>query len=329
MERIDFLLDSTHKELEILHAPSSRLNFSFKKYGYILKGILNNENRWHTKIVCNILDRDSRRYVSTTYARQNDYLRLIETTIYLTCNNKLSPKIVRLCPKDKTIICDYIGEFLFDYLLNNPADIILSLTSVFGYLKDINSINQNFKTFIIPSIIKTALELYKGFTDDFEFLPKIKTILPKLKDSNIKFTYGYGIEDPHIWNFRIVKTKDAIQALTTDFDYFSDRINCFWELGYLYATFRWFKRISLPHACRAEEILLSLIQNQDLKSEFMFWLGALSSYCGYKDSLRNLMMNGGISKLKEQYRIIQQLDEKVFYLANKILKERKVSIMAG
>ncbi|UCH12128.1 MAG: hypothetical protein JSW18_04745 [Candidatus Omnitrophota bacterium] len=324
MDKINVSLDSLPKKPEFLGASPLQPYFSLKKCGYILEKALNNENRWHTKVVCNILDRDSKRYVSTAYTKQNDYLGLLETTTYLKCNNKLIPEIVKIYPKDKTIICDYIGEFLSDYLLNNPADITLSLTSVFDYLKDINSINQSYKIFIIPSIIKTALELSKRLVDNFEFLPKVKIILPKVEDSRLKFTYGYGIEDPHIWNFRIVKTKDAIQALTTDFDYFSDNVNCFWELGYFYATFRWLKRISLPFTCKAEEILLSLIQNQDLKSEFMFWLGALSSYCGYKDSLRNLMMNGGISKLIEQYRIIQQLDEKVFYLANKILKEKSI-----
>ncbi|MDH5666355.1 MAG: hypothetical protein OEY10_08660, partial [Nitrosopumilus sp.] len=205
-----------------------------------------------------------------------------------------------------------------DYLLNNPADIPLSLTSVFDYLRDVNSINQSEKTFVIPSIVNVSIQLAKEVGGDFEFLPKSKVILPKIEDSGLKFTYGCGIEDPHIWNFRIANIGDKIQALTTDFDYFSDRINCFWELGYLYATFRWFKKTSFSLAHRSEEILSSLVQNQDLKSKFMFWLGVLSSYCGYRDSLRNLMVNGGISKLKEQYRIIQQLDEKVSFLGSKL-----------
>ena len=297
--------------------------FPIEKYGYVLEKALNNENRWNTKLVCSILDKDYRRYVSTTYAEQNDYLRLLETTTYLKCNSKLTPKIVKLYPEDKTIICDYIGEFLSDYLLNSPANISSSFASVFNYLKDINSINQTHKTFIIPSIIKTSLQLSAELADDFEFLPKLKAILPKLEGSRLKFAYGYGIEDPHIWNFRIVETFGKIQALTTDFDFFSDRINCFWELGYLYATFRWFRKISFSLICKVEKILLSLIQNQNLKSEFMFWLGALSSYCGYRDSLRNLIANGGIAKLRDQYQLIQHLDEKVSYLANKVLAKEK------
>jgi hypothetical protein len=294
-----------------------------KKYGYILERALNNENRWHTKIVCSILDRNSKRYVSTTYTKQDDYLRLLETTTYLKCNYKLPPKIVKLYPEDKTIVCEYIGEFLSDYLLNRPLDVTLSITSVFDYLKDINSINQTHKTFVIPSIVKTSLELSEEFFHEFEFLPKAKTILLRLEVSNIKFTYGCGIEDPHIWNFRILNAANKIQALTTDFDFFSERVNCFWELGYLYATFRWFKKISLTFAYKAEEALLSLIQDGGLESEFMFWLGVLSSYCGYRDSLRNLMVNGGIKKLEEQYQLIQQLDERIFSLASKLLTRKE------
>ena len=295
--------------------------FPLKRYGYTFESTLNNKNRWENKIVCSILDKKYKRYVSTTYARQNDYLRLLETTTFLKCNEKLSPEIVRVYPPDRAIVCDYIGEFLSDYLINNPADISLSLISIFDYLRDVNSINRSHKTFVIPSIVNVSIKLAKEVSDDFEFLPKSKVILPKLEHSGLEFTYGCGIEDPHIWNFRIVNIRDKIQALTTDFDYFSDRINCFWELGYLYATFRWFKKTSFSLTCRSEEILSSLVQNHDLKAKFMFWLGVLSSYCGYRDSLRNLMVNDGISKLREQYGIIQQLDEKVSFLGNKLLWE--------
>ena len=308
MDKINVLLDS---------AP--QLYFPLSKYGYTLERVLNNKNRWHTKIVCSVLDKDFRRYVSTTYVKQNDYLELLKTTTYLKRNNKLAPKITKLYPEDKTIVCEYIGEFLSNYLRNTPTNISLSLTSVFSYLKDINSINQNYKAFVIPSIVKTALQLAEEVTDNFEFLPKAKIVLPELESSDIKFTYGHGIEDPHIWNFRIINTQNKIQALTTDYDYFLDKVNCFWELGYFYATLRWFKKRSLPVAYKPEKSLLSLMQGKDLKSEFMFWLGALSSYCGYKDSLCDFMMNGGIAELREQRRAIQQLDEKISYLANKLL----------
>lgn len=309
-------------ELKILQEIPSRLYFPLEKYGYILERMLNNENRWHTKIVCSILNnRDFKYYVSTTYAAQSDYLKLIETTTFLQCNNEISPKIIALYPQDNTVVCEYIGEFLSSYLLNNPTDILSSLTAVFEYLKEINCINRSYKTFIIPSIVKTSLELSREFTSDFEFLSKSRIVLPKLEESANKFLYGYGFEDPHIWNFRILKTLEEVKALTTDFDYFSENVNCFWELGYFYATFRWFKKDYFYLRYEAEKILLSLIQKQGLKSEFMFWLGALSSYCGYKDSLRSLISNGEVvnPELEEQYRIIKQLDEKVSYLAKELI----------
>ncbi|MBL7132094.1 MAG: hypothetical protein ISS45_11965 [Candidatus Omnitrophica bacterium] len=308
--------------MDVLLDPVSRLYFPLEKYGYILEKTLNNENRWHIKIVCRILDKNFRRYVSTTCLKQDDYLKLLETTTYLKCNNKLSPNVAKLYPEDKTIVCEYVGDFLSDYLLNTPANISLSLTSIFEYLKDINSINQSRKAFVIPSIVKTALQLSKVLSGDFEFLPRSKKILPKIEKSGIKFTYGYGIEDPHIWNFRILNTQDRFQALTTDYDYFSDRVNYFWELGYFYATFRWFRKISFPLACRSEEILLSLIEDADLKSEFMFWLGALSSYCGYKDSLRGFLKGDRTHDLRKEHSIIKELDEKVAHLASKLIGEQ-------
>ena len=322
MEKIGFLLDSAHKELEVPHTPSSRLSFPLAKYGYMLEAMLNNENRWHTKIVCSILNKkDFKRYVSTTCAEQSDYLKLIETTTFLQCNNEISPKIIALYPQDNTVVCEHIGEFLSSYLLNNSTDIFSSLTAVFEYLKEINCINRSYKAFIIPSIVKTSLELSRELARSLEFLPKTEAILPKLEKSANKFLYGCGVEDPHIWNFRIVKTPEKVQALTTDFDYFSDEINCFWELGYFYATFRWFKKDDSPIRWEAEKILLSLIQKQDLKSEFMFWLGALSSYCGYKDSLRNFIVTeeNAQSELEEHYKIIRHLDKRISCLTKELL----------
>lgn len=295
-----------------------------RKYGYIPTEILNNRNRWHTKIVCNILGKDFKHYVSTSYARRSDYLKLLETTAYLKCNNKLSPKIVKIYPDDKTIICNYIGEFLSDYLLGNPADISPGIISVFDYLRDLNSINLRHKEFTIPPIIKEVFQLADEIAGNFIFLPKTKSVLPQLADSEIEFTYGCGIEDPHIWNFRIVQTRDGdeTRALTTDFDYFSEDINYFWESGYFYATLRWFKKDSVLLGCEAEKILLSLVQKQGLKSEFMFWLGALSSYCGYKESLCNFITADRTAQrgLGEQYKIVRFLDEKVSYLIRKLLK---------
>ncbi len=302
------------------------VHFPLKKYGYALERILNNKNRWHTKIVCSILTKDFNRYVATTYKRQSDYLKLIESTQLLTCNNKLSPQIVNLYPEYNTVICKHIGEFFSDRLLRNVFCISSVLTSVLDYLKGINSISQSYKTFIVPSIIESSLQLSEEFNDVFNFLPKSKIIFLELQNAEIKFAYGYGIEDPHIWNFRIMENNDKSLIFTTDFDFFIKDVNYFWELGYFYATLRWLKKAALSVSCKAEEAALFLIKDVDLKAEFMFWLGVLSSYCGYRESLKKLILESEIVDLEGQRQFIQQLDEKVADLANRLLLE-KVCLM--
>lgn len=295
--------------------------FSFlKKLGYVLDKSLNKENRWDTKIVYSLFDKDLRQFVSTTYAKSHDYLKFIETSTYLKCKDRLSPEILKIYPERKTVICEHVGEFMQDYLLSHPKAIILSLAAVFDYLKDINSLNQVMRRFITPSIIELSLELSDGMESDFEFLPKFKKILPRLKRSNIRFMYGYGIEDPHIWNFRILNgSRLRPLAFTTDFDYFSNSVNYFWELGYLYATFRWFRKISPVLSNEAESALLSFTGDVDAGSEFMFWLGALSSYCGYKDSLCSFLKDNRNYDLHKEHSIIEGLDSKVSNLAQRLI----------
>ena len=322
MEKTDFSTDIYRKQTANIQRKPQCLYFPLAKHGYTLEEMLNKENRWHTKIVCSIRSNtDFRDYVSTTYAMHDDYLKLIEATTLLKCNNKLSPVIAGIYPSDNTVVCEHIGKFLSSYLANSPEDILPTLVGVFEYMKKINQISGAYRTFIIPSIIRSSLELSEEFPFDFSFLPKTRAVLPKLEKSAHEFLYGCGIEDPHIWNFRIVKSSEKIQALTTDFDYFSDEANCFWELGYFYATLRWLKESCAFLRGESEKILLSLIEKEDLKSEFMFWLGALSSYCGYKDSLRNLVTNKEVvrTELEEQYKTIKWLDEKVSYLAKSLL----------
>ena len=297
------------------------LTFPLERYGYRLTRTLNNKNRWHTKLVCNISDALSRNLVATTYKNKNDYLAFTKVVDLLGANAKLSPRPVKFFPEHNTAICDYIGIFLFEFLLENPACLEESLISVFSYLEDINSLSRAQRAFIIPPIVELAFQLPQEFADRFIFLPKVKASLAKLKESNTKFKYGYGFQDPHIWNFRVVQSEDGIKALTTDFDYFSNQINYFWELGYFYATFRWIKKKHFSLGTEAELILLSLVSSQDNKSKFMFWLGALSSYCGYRDSLLGLSIGRGnsLGELKQEQKMIRFLDQKVAYLAQKIL----------
>ena len=92
--------------------------------------------------------------------------------------------------------------------------------------------------------IVSSLQLSNKLGCEFELLPCSRIALMLLEKSNIHFFYGYGIEDPYIWNFRINETLDKLHAFTTDLDFFKEAENCFWELGYFYSSFRWFKRIS-------------------------------------------------------------------------------------
>jgi len=307
--------------MQILEALSAQGSlFYLQRHGYVLDRPLNNQNRWDTKIVYSLLDRDSKKFVSTTYAKSHDYLKFIETSTFLKCKDKLSPEILKVYPEHKTVICEHVGEFLQDYLLAHPEAAISSLIAVFDYLKDVNSIKQAMRRFIIPPIVKLSLELSGEIEPDFEFLPKFKKVLAELKKSNLRFMYGYGIEDPHIWNFRILNgSRTRPLAFTTDFDYFSSAVNYYWELGYLYATFRWFRKLFPLLSLEAESALLSFTGDVDTGSEFMFWLGALSSYCGYKDSLHSFVKGEGIHELEKEHKIINALDGKVTSLAKDLL----------
>ena len=322
MEKINFLQHIAYKDPNSCHGTDRELYFPLTGYGYTLDGILNNKNRWYTKIVCHIQNnKDLRYYVSTTYAKHYDYLRLIETTTFLKCNNKLIPEIVELYPGKNTVVCKHIGEFLSDYLTNNASETFQVLSAVFEYMKEINRIERCYKSFLTPSIVRISMNLWDEFPNEFDFFPKTRVILEILEKSGIKFLYGCGVEDPHIWNFRVKKSSGETQALTTDFDYFLNEVNRFWELGYFYATLRWLSRNNFYLRCKAEHILLTFVQKADLKSEFMFWLGVLSSYCGYRDSFCNSMINGQVTDpgLKEQYKMIKFLDEKISCLAKKFL----------
>ena len=322
MEKINFLRHIACKDPSGGHDTDQELCFPLAGYGYTLDRILNNKNRWYTKIVCHIQNNKGlRRYVSTTYAKHYDYLRLIETTTFLKCNNKVIPEIVELYPGENTVVCKHIGEFLSDYLTDKASRTFQALLAVFEYMKEINRIERCYKPFVVPSIIRMSLNLSDEFPNEFDFLPKTKIVLEALEKSGIKFLYGCGVEDPHIWNFRVRKSSGNHRALTTDFDYFSNEVNCFWELGYFYATLRWLSKNDFYLRRKAERILLTFVQKVDVKSEFMFWLGTLSSYCGYRDSFCNSMINGDMAspESEEQFKVITTLDEKIYYLVKKFL----------
>ena len=297
--------------------------FRLEKYGYRLGRVLNNPNRWHTKIVCSVFDGVPRHYASTTYTKQYDYYKFLETTAFLDCNNTVYPEIKAIYARETTVVCEYIGQCLQDYLLRGFQRASLGIESVFRYLMRLNAINQSKKTFFIPSIVRTGLELSKELDAGFEFLSKCREVLPKIERSGIEFYYGYGIEDPHIWNFRIIENSGIPDAFTTDFDFFFDDINWHWELGYLYATLRWLRKAAPGIADEAKKRLIALMQKEGFESNFMFWLGVLSSYCGYKDSLCNFLTDREPCELEEECGKIKELDEKVAVLGDALLSKSR------
>lgn len=296
-------------------------NFPLINYKYKLNRILNNSNRWEVKIVLHLLDMNNNQCVATTYSTKEDYVKLIRVSNLLKDKGEIYPKMIDMYPDDNTIICEYIGEFFCDYLLNRSDDMEVIICSVFNYLQELNKLNQTFTPFNIPFLINGKNYQNNLISNNINFLSKVKEILFRLEAEQIEFKYGYGISDPHIWNFRILENNEKIKAFTTDFDFFSEKINCFWELGYFYATFRWLKKSSFPLVCEVENILLDLMKKQGIKAEFMFWLGVLSSYCGYRDSILGFIGNLEFSELKKIYKIIQELEEKVYYLADRVLKK--------
>lgn len=322
MNEAAFLQKTACKNANNIQNVGRELCFPIAGFGYALDSILNNRNRWHSKIVCHIKNSAGLNYyVSTTYAKHYDYLRLIETTTLLKCNKKLTPEIFELYPACNTVVCRYIGKFLSDYLKDNSGEILKAISAVFEYMKEVNRIEQCYKAFTIPPIINISLDLSDKFPKEFNFLPKTKVVLEALEKSGIRFLYGCGVEDPHIWNFRIKKISGKTRALTTDFDYFSNKVNCFWELGYFCATLRWLGKNNFYLKYMVENALFTFVQNIDLKSEFMFWLGILSSYCGYRDSFCNSLATNEMPapELEEQYKIIKILDKRIYCLTKKIL----------
>jgi len=300
--------------------------FRLEKYGYRLGRILNNPNRWSAKIVCGVFDEAPRHYASTTYIKEHDYYKFLETTAFLGCNNTVYPEIKVIYAREATVVCEYIGQCLQDYLLRGFQRAPLGIEAVFSYLMRLNAINQSKRTFFIPSIVRTGLELSRELDIGFEFLPKCRRVLPEIENSGVEFNYGYGIEDPHILNFRIIEDNGIPQAFTTDFDFFCEDINWHWELGYLYATLRWLKKTAPGIADEAKKRLAALTQEKGLEADFMFWLGVLSSYCGYKDSLRNFLTDGEPCELEEEREKIKELDEKVAILGGMLLSERRGSL---
>ena len=298
-----------------------QLAFPLGRLGYVPEAVLNNKNRHHIKLVCTVRSRNEPgRFVSTTYARHNDYLRFIEATTYLKCNNKILPGIARLYPRQNTAVCRYMGSFLSDCLVDNRYSTSAVIGAVFCYMEETSRLNRRPCAFTTPSIIRTSIDLSREFSSSVDLLSESRETLSRLEKKKVNFIYGCGVEDPHIWNYRVINN-GVLKALTTDFDYFSDKINYFWELGYFYATLRWLRDEFRHTRNLAEGDIISILNNRDPKSEFMFWLGVLSSYCGYRDSICSFLSGSKQDdpELEERCNMIKWLDKKVSFLAGQLL----------
>lgn len=298
--------------------------FPLKKYGYVFEAKLNAKDSWERKVVCSVLKGEARRFVSTTFPDEERYLKFLEVSSLLKECERLHPEIFQVCQEERTAICHYIGEFLPPLLAGEKAH--SAIDAVLGYLVLLDTMFPRKEIFEVPRILRSFFNLSDQFPQVVPFISETKGILPKLKERGICFSYGSGIEDPDIKNFRIVREDGRFQALTTDYDCWSDKVNYYWATGYFYASLRWLAKVS-PEASRGcGEYILRTINVDDGREEFMFWLGALSGYCGYRRAMEKAMIENRMERFQDKLKIIKELDEKVSRLAHQLIKMEEKEI---
>ncbi|MDO9463901.1 MAG: hypothetical protein Q7J67_01175 [bacterium] len=303
--------------------------FPLKKYGYTFEARLNCKDSWGRKVVYTVLKGETRRFVSTTFPDEERHLRSLEIFALLKERRMFHPEVFQVCKKERTIVCHYIGEFLPPFLLGEEA--YSAIDAVLDYLDLLDTMFPRKEIFQMPHILRGFLELSEQFPQLTPFISGTKDVLPKLRDKGICFCYGSGIEDPDIKNFRIVRYDGKFQALTTDYDCWSDRINYYWAIGYFYASLRWLAKASVEASKECCEYILQAINTNDRREEFMFWLGVLSGYCGYKRTLKKAIIEDRMNKFYDKLEIIKELDEKVSHLAGRLIEseEKKIANRDG
>ena len=303
--------------------------FPLKRYGYVFEARLNAKDSWEKKVVCSVLKDGSERQVSTTYPDEEKYLKFLDVSSLLKEFGMLHPEVSQVYDEERTVICHYIGEFLPPVLLNDEA--CSSIDAVFDYLALLRSMSPTAQTFEIPRILRGFLTLSDQFSQVLPFVSETKNILPQLEERGICFQYGSGIEDPDIKNFRVIMRDGQLQALTTDYDRWSDRINYFWAAGYFYASLRWLAKASPEARKECSEYILRTIDVDGQRAEFMFWLGVLSGYCGYGKTMKKAIVENRMNKFQGRLEIIKELDEKVSRLANALIEieEEEIANRAG
>jgi len=306
-------------ELHNCHVSQDFLEgFPLKKYGFVFEARLNAEDSWESKVVCSVLKDGAERFVSATFPDEQRYLKFLKVSSLLKECGMLHPEIFQTFEKEKTVICNYMGDFLPSLLLSEHA--YRAIDAVLGYLALLDTVFPKNEIFELPPILREFFELSDRFPQVVPFISETKGVLPRLKERGICFYYGSGIEDPDIKNFRIIREDGRFQALTTDYDHWSDKVNRDWAIGYFYASLRWLAKVSPEASKECGEYILRTINVDDAKEEFMFWLGVLSGYCGYRRKLQEFIVENRMDVLHYRLEIIMELDEKVSHLANRLIE---------
>ncbi|OVE75320.1 hypothetical protein BVX98_07810 [bacterium F11] len=282
--------------------------------GLMFQELLNNKLRWDTKRVALYLDKNLTPFVSTPFSSLTDFNAFLKTTHTLKTNKIFHPTLLNKFPPAKTVICPFLGEDLRSFLLENPDQLIPSLNALKNYFRTLNCIKKRKDKLRVPPIVTEMNAKLETFNSEFQYLSKVVQTLQSLKDSNIQFDYGGGIEDPHMGNLRIYHEGGVMQAFTTDFDCFSTSINEDWSFGYFYATTRWLRHHS-DHLKRKIDYFMEYFIESDLKRKFMFLLGAFSSFCGYSDGLKKYLQEGDISHFKSEFVAFNLLAKDVIHAA--------------
>jgi len=289
--------------------------FPLKRYGYIFESRLNAKDSWEKKVVCSVLKDGAKRYVSTTFPNEEGYLKFLYVSSLLKKYEILHPEIFQVYKEEKTLICHYIGDFLPPLLLKEKA---YNIDTVFRYLFLINRVSPKEEIFELPYSIRRFFELGDQFLQILPFISRTKSILSQIIKKGICFSYGSGIKDPDIKNFRIFRKDGNLQALTTDYDRWSEKVNYFWATGYFYASLRWLDEASPEASRKCSEYIIRTMNIKNQKEEFMFWLGVLSSYCYERKRIEKAIIENRMDEFQDKLKIIKELSEKVSHLANRL-----------
>ncbi len=305
-----------------MNKENKNLNISLERYNLQINEYLNNSNRWNEKIVYTVSNSLSEEFVAITFGRDIHLHKFIQTVDFLQDTGHLIPSIVNVFHDENTALCQDMGGVpLNEYLILNPAHSKEAIQNVINLLTKLNLLKEKEAPFRIPLIVKKGIKLSESFPKHINFIPHTARIVPELFKSKIEFKYGCGILDPHILNFRILENNTGkLNAFFTDFDDWSEYVNYYWSLGYLFSTVRWIKKEAFYLASNVEQLIISYIRSVDIKSEFMFYLGVLSSYLGYRNIILASVAGKPAKECEKQKIIITALDKTIGFLGNKILQ---------